>query len=157
MRFFVVLLCFVVSIGVSRGQDSVNPFSLNTIDGQSLEVGDEEHVLVFFLWETGLDVCYNEIDYLNDLYTKYKDDKVIFVAVTNDKPEKLNALLETRDFLFHQVAGKEGKRVMKIFNNNGLVRTFPRYFILDKKGSIVTSAIGSCERIHDLIESELNK
>ena len=156
MKFFLLQSCFLIFSNLIKGQDSVSPFFLNTIDDESVEIGDEEHVLVFFLWETGLDVCYDEIDYLNDLYTKYKDDKVIFVAVTNDKPEKLNTLLEIRDFFFHQVAGKEGKRVMKLFNNNGLVHTFSRYFILDKKGSISDLSYWSCERIHDLIEFELN-
>lgn len=149
--------CLISIFNTVWGQKKIENFVTTTINNEQIEIGDNKNIIVLYLWETNSEVSHKEIKYLNELATKYKSSNVIFIAATNDKLKKLKTFLNNAEFLFQQVCGKEGKKIMKLFNNNGLVRFYPRHFIINKNGDIVTSGIGSCSTIHSLIEKELKK
>lgn len=156
-RPILITLFFLILINSIKGQEKIEHTQITTIDNKKIEIVDNRNILVFYLWETNSRVSHNEIKYLNNLVNKYKNENIIFIAATNDKRKKLETILNKTSFLFNHVYGKEGKKIMKLFNNNGIIRFYPRYFIVDSKGNIITSAIGSCTTIHSLLETELNK
>ena len=153
----ILAFCLILIFNIVWGQKRIEHFVTTTINNEQIKIGDNKNIFVFYLWETKSKISHNEIRALNELETKYESSNVIFIAATNDKLKKLKAFLNNTEFLYQQVCGKEGKKIMKLFNNNGLVRIFPRHFIIGKNGDLVTSAIGSCLTIHSLIETELNK
>lgn len=150
-----ITLILIFLFNIVWGQEKIEHFVTTTINNEQIEILDNKNIFIFYLWETKSEASHKEIKYLNELATEYKDSTVIFIAATNDKLEKLNTFLNNTEFLFQQVCGKEGKKIMKIFGNNGMVRIFPRHFIVDKNGNIVKSLAGSCASLHDLIETEL--
>ena len=154
IRLSLFLLCSFLNLS---GQEKIEDTTIKTMSGKQIEIVDHQNIYLFYMWKTTSKVSHEDIKYLNDLVNTYKDRNIIFVAATTDKQKKLEKFLNTSDFLFNHVCGKEGKRTIKLFNANEIVRFYPRYYIVDKNGNIVTSAIGSCETIHSLIENELNK
>jgi peroxiredoxin len=138
-------------------QERIDHFPIATMDNSQLEIGDGQHTTVFYLWDVQSEISEKEVTHLNELVDDYTNDDVIFIAATADKCEEVDAFLEKSEFKYIQVCGKEGKKIMKLFNNNGLVRTFPKHFIVDENGVIAKSAIGSCTTIHSLLEAELSE
>lgn len=157
LQKFLFLCCLIFSIQTLLAQEKIDHFPITTMDNTQMEIGDNKHTSVFYLWDVQSEISEKEVKYLNELVDDYTSDEVIFIAATTDKCETVEAFLEKSEFKYTQVCGKEGKKIMKLLNNNGLVRTFPRHFIVDENGVIAKSAIGSCTTIHSLLEAELSE
>ncbi len=134
---------------------SVETFSIETIDGETISVADGMHLTVVYIWEPKVEDVVNEFESLNTIASQHKGKSVQFIAVCTKKVEKVTAYLEQRALNYHHVAGKEAKRVTKALNLNGIVKTIPRHIVIGKDGEILQSAAGSCNTIHTLVEEAL--
>jgi thiol-disulfide isomerase/thioredoxin len=74
--------------------------SLMTPGGETLILSEEPAVTVYNFWFVACKPCVDEIPVLNQLATKYNNDSVRFIAITFDKPEKIQAFLVKNPFHF---------------------------------------------------------
>jgi hypothetical protein len=125
-----------------------------TLEGDSVRIPNPDQPTMVYLWDAGNEFSTNEFTVLNALNREYAD-RVTFIAATTSKKEKVTDRLKEKEFTLAQVVGKEGKEVMKYFGNHGLIRTFPKHYILSKDGEILIEGIGSCSTIHQAIDSVL--
>lgn len=157
MKFrLLFLFCSIILTNVF-GQKAIDPFSVKTINNDTIKIGGDDKLYVFYLWEIKVEEIINEISLLNKLAKEYQLEEVVFIAATNDKIEKVNGFLKENTFIYRQVAGKEGRKVNRIFGNNGFVRTYPQHIVIDGYGSVIELAKGSCSTIHEIIESKLKE
>lgn len=137
------------------GQAGYGSFSVTTLEGETLQVGDGYTLSVICSWDLKTEQVVGEIPALNQLVEAFEGHQVQFIAVTRNKAEDVQAYLKTHPFAYAQVAGKEGKRVSKLLKNGGLVRTYPLHLVLDKQGKLLQSAAGSCSTVHGLLAEAL--
>lgn len=131
------------------------PLNVSTLNGKDISIPHKDAIVVIYLWDARTDFSVKEFAALNELKEAHIDQNVIFLAASTEKEEKVRALLDQHEFTFRQVAGKEGKKIMKHFDNNGLVRTFPKHYVINPDGEIMMEGIGSCSTIHEALQSHL--
>jgi thiol-disulfide isomerase/thioredoxin len=112
--------------------DSLGVPSLARLDGGVIGPAElRGKVVVFNFWFTACKPCVAEIPVLNRLVGAYRSDSVVFVAVTWDKKEKIEAFLASRRFDFTIVQlGREDIQQMK------KVSFYPLTAIVDRHGRI---------------------
>ncbi|PID68774.1 MAG: thiol-disulfide oxidoreductase [Flavobacteriia bacterium] len=93
----------------------------------------EGKVAIVNFWATWCMPCVAEMPSLQYLYEDYKD-KVVFILVTSDTPDKVNPFMTEKAF------------TLPVYNNYTQplpefeTQTIPRTFLIDKQGQIVVDA-----------------
>ena len=89
--------------------------------------------------------------YLNKIVDKYKDEDVVFLAVTFDKDEDVEKFLKKKDFNYTHAAGE-----MELIRDMG-VQSFPTNLIIDQQGEIVFSHNGFSEALMPEIDKTIGQ
>ena len=89
-------------------------------------------IIVLNIWNTKFP---DEIKVLNTLVEKYKNDNVVFVAITDEDKDIVELFLENHIFNYQHLNGVEGE---KIYNNfqTGVYKVYPIHIIVDQNGKI---------------------
>ena len=92
-----------------------------------------DKIIVLNIWNTKFP---DEIKVLNTLVEKYKNDNVIFVAITDEDKDIVESFLKNHIFNYQHLNGLEGE---KIFNNfqTGVYKVYPMHIIIDQGGEII--------------------
>lgn len=103
--------------------------TINSISGETISTKDfKNKIVVINWWSTGCAPCRKEIPELNEISEKYKlNDDILFLAITNDKKERVTKFLEKHEFKYNQGFGNED--INKIFKGFQ-----PQNVIINKKG-----------------------
>uniref|UniRef100_UPI0040498995 peroxiredoxin family protein n=1 Tax=Flavobacterium sp. TaxID=239 RepID=UPI0040498995 len=94
-----------------------NNYSLKSLEGK---------IIVLNFWFTKCKPCVAEIPDLNKIKEKYKNQEVVFFAITFDSEKILNEFLNKNQFDF--IIIPNGFKTIKQFN----IRTYPTTIIIDK-------------------------
>ncbi|MCB0430234.1 MAG: TlpA family protein disulfide reductase [Flavobacteriales bacterium] len=115
---------------------------LQLLDGSILpHASISNKVVVVNLWATWCPPCVAEIPALNQLKNAYaSDDRVVFLAVSAEDPEKVKNFLSRTAFDFIQVDPSHAYDF-----NKGLSRVYPRTFVYDRSGKLVKTFTGKME------------
>ena len=107
-------------------------------------------VVVLNFWHTGCGPCIGEMPQLNKLVEKYRtNDKVVFLAITPDKTEKLRSFFRNRQFDYTVVNNAAGAN--ESYSINGL----PVHIVIDKNGRIIHRSTGARENIVSYLEHQI--
>lgn len=90
-------------------------------------------VVIVNFWATWCTPCVAEMPSLESLYKDF-GDKIIFVLVTTDSPQKVIPFMKEKDFtmpIYNQISSNPPQ-----FETS----TIPKTFLVDKKGEIVIEA-----------------
>ncbi len=94
-------------------------------------------VLVFNFWFINCPPCKQEIPELNQLYTKYKDNKdIIFLAIALDEKYDIKQFLKTNPFLYPIVS--DGRFYTQKYN----VSSYPTHLVVGKDGLVKFHTMG---------------
>ena len=130
-----VALMFSCS-SISNGHKPLPDFEVKDLNG-TLYSNDnlKGKVVVINLWATWCGPCRKEIPTLNKLVQKYEQDsEVLFLAITDDTPEKIKSYLSKNTFSYKQIAGADA-----LFSDlhKGIINTIPTNIVVNKKGEII--------------------
>nr|WP_242696487.1 TlpA disulfide reductase family protein [Longitalea luteola] len=107
-------------------------------------------VVVLNFWGTGCGPCIREMPQLNKLVEKFRsNDKVVFLAITSDKTEKLRSFFRNRQFNYTVVNNVAG--VIERYNIDAL----PVHIVIDKNGRIINRSVGASEDIVPYLERQI--
>jgi len=115
-------------------------FEGETLSGKILNSKDiEGKVAVIHLWLISSPSFVTEIEELNKLVKKYKDENVEFISLTSESKEDLNEyFIPNYEFKF-DIISDCGDLIMKKLNHPF---GFPTTFVVDKQGKINKLMIG---------------
>jgi len=131
--------------------DSVlKELNVTTIDNQALNLsGMRGKVVVINFWNLGCGPCRAEIPELNRLVEKYKSSGVVFIAISNDRQDRIKEFLQKKDFNYLQVA--DANRIFKDYN----VKVLPTHLVIDKDGTLHNRMIGGGKDIFETLDNQL--
>ncbi len=120
---------------------------INT-DDYNFETAKNKVVFLNF-WATWCPPCRAEMPSIQKVFEDYKN-KIEFVFITNENPEKVNSFLTKNKYTFSSF--NEITRSPKEFS----VSTIPTTYIINKKGEIVVHTLGSANWNSDKIRKLLD-
>lgn len=142
-------------------KDTENTVSLSTADynwelestgGKINNFSDYTGKVIFLnLWATWCPPCVAEMPSIQELYEKYKDnDQIVFIMVSNEKPEKVKAFMEKRGFSFPV-------RITRYQSPKPFyTESIPTTFLVSKSGKIVIRETGAANWGGDKMEKIVN-
>jgi peroxiredoxin len=138
--------------------NTLTPPIMTKTDGSV--IGPEElrgKTVVFNFWFAACKPCVAEISVMNRLAEKYRSDSVVFVGVTWDKKEKIQAFLTSREFEFTIV-----HLSMDSIQQFKKVSLYPLTAIVNKRGFIsfvvfARQASEGDEAFYDVLERQVRK
>ncbi len=89
-------------------------------------------IIVLNIWNTKVP---DEIIKLNELKEKYKDDDVVFLAITDEDNYEVDEFLKTHPFEYDQLTGVEGEKIFNLFQT-GMYKVYPIHIIIDQNGKV---------------------
>ena len=89
-------------------------------------------VIVINIWNTKQP---DDIDRLNLLAEKYKNEEIIFLAVTDEEQEKVDLFLQEQEFAYQHLSGSEGEKIFNQFQK-GMFKEFPIHIIINQEGEL---------------------
>lgn len=151
MRLFSTILLPLVLITSALGQQQLQvgqaapDFAAQSIEGQPVNLKDlQGKVVVLTFWSTRCAICHAEFPKLNQVVERYKEQDVVFLAVTMENEAKVNPYLQKNRVSSRIVTNGFGV-VIKYANmtKDGAINMgFPSYFLIDKRGTISHRAEG---------------
>ncbi len=127
---------------VAKGeQEQLKPFTyaLENLDGDNLnvEIGKGEVVFISY-WATWCPPCIAEFPSIDALYQDY-GDKINFVMISNENPEKIRKFLEKKNFSVPAVVPKM-EAPEELYE-----KTIPTNYIIDASGKIIIKEKGATD------------
>lgn len=105
---------------------------LQDINGKKLSsTMFENKVVVINCWFTTCLPCIAEIEKLNNLTRKYREEPVSFIALSTDSAYKVRGFLKTHPFYYTQVSNMK-----KFLTDSFPIYGYPTHILVDKSGKI---------------------
>src|SRR5689334_16086088 len=107
MRFTFLLILMMTLASFAAGQQQLRPgqqapdFAAETLDGKFYNLANlQGKVVVLTFWSTRCEICHSEIPKLNQVSAKYRDQNVVFLALTMENQTKIDPYLKKNPFAF---------------------------------------------------------
>ena len=131
--------------------DNAENWSIYDLSLQQKALKDFENKPVFVnIWATWCPPCIAELPGIMDLYKDYKD-KVNFLIISNEPPEKVKSFLKKNNF---------DDKPFYIYNRLPVIfktESIPTTFVIDKNKTVILKKKGSARWSSDKIRNLLNK
>lgn len=149
-KSFLIILCSLLACSDSKqtSQKEVNttvetitPESLQLFDleGEPVAVGELKGKRVFLnFWATWCKPCLAEMPSIDRATLALADKNVIFIAASDEKPDKVKAFKEKNNYQFNIVSTKADLSTLGIY-------ALPATFIFDENGNLVHKETGARE------------
>ncbi|MBI5892912.1 MAG: TlpA family protein disulfide reductase [Deltaproteobacteria bacterium] len=125
-----------------NGKPPAKEFSLETMEGKKVSIGDFKGKVVFLnFWATWCPPCKFEMPAMENLYKRYKDKGLEIVAVNlQEGADTVKRFMQKNGYTFTALLDSNGD-VSAVYN----VSYLPITYIIDKNGKLVGKAIGARE------------
>jgi peroxiredoxin len=112
-------------------------FTLTDLDGRSWTLKSlRGKVVLINFWATWCPPCRKELPDLQALYGRFKDQSLVILGITNEKPDVVRPFV-TRNALSYPILLDPDGKVGERFNTSGI----PCTFIYDREGKLAAQAI----------------
>lgn len=155
MRLFVLSILSILMLGCSNNAGKKVPeFTAQTLSGTSINSSElKGKIVVIKVWATWCGSCISEIPQLNQLVEKYKNDtSVVFLAITDDKQEKIEAFLKRVPFDYEQIVDRKD---IKLQFQPGMRKEIPKHMIVDQNLNIVLDESGEISNIAQVLAAKI--
>lgn len=138
---FLILMISVAAFGQQSKakKPSAENFTATSLDGTTFDLAAlKGKVVLMSFWSTKCSICHSEIPKLNQMAQTYKNKNVVFLGLTMENPNKVEAYLKKRSFDFVILPNSFGV-VLKYADkdNDGSVSMgFPAHFLINQNGEI---------------------
>ena len=119
--------------------------SLLKADGEKLMLKNGKVILIDF-WEVWCSPCIKSFPKVEELNKKYNEDLLVIGIVTENKENSMK-LIEKKNVTFQNLLGNQ-----TIHEKYG-VNSFPRYFLIDKQGTVKKEYFGYSDDIERDIQN----
>lgn len=136
---------------------TASDFTLRDVEGRNVRLSDYRgKVVMLDFWATWCQPCEAEIPHLQELYTKYKDQGFVVLAISMDGPETIANVgpFARRYNLEFPILLDEETRVTGIYNPK---RSAPLSVLVDRSGRIAQTRAGYNVGDEKVIEAEVQR
>lgn len=116
-------------------------------------------VVVLTFWSTRCVICHGEIPKLNQMASAFKGKNVVFLAVTMENPNKVEAYVKDRPFDFEIIPNGFGVLLKYATKDESgtLNMPYPTFFIIGPDGEVEmkTEGTGKTPKMSSMIDSLL--
>ncbi len=121
-------------------------FSVTTINENDIILSElKGKIVVLNFWFTTCLPCLKEIPHLNLLTNEFDNDEVIFIGLSRDTPEKLNAFFKRFGPFEYEII-PESHEIATTYKVIG----WPQSMVIDKQGKVYKSWAGAHEKPENL-------
>lgn len=122
-------------------------FNLNELRGK---------VVVVTFWSTHCPPCVTGISKFNQLVEEYKNQNVVFLAVTGENPEIVKRFLRKKPFKFNIISNGLGVMMKFAGSADGrLMMPTPTHYLINQAGEIEMKLIGYSKK--EKLESQIKR
>ncbi|WP_452230898.1 peroxiredoxin family protein [Lacinutrix sp. MEBiC02404] len=126
-------------------------FIAKDIHGKSYKLSElKGKVVVLNFWFTKCGPCIAEMPELNKLASNFKEEDVVFLALTFNKKGVVNDFLESNPFAYTILANAND--VITMYG----VNSYPTSIVINKKGEIVLKELGYRTNIKEVLATSIN-
>ena len=152
-KLFILSFIFL-TISCSNKGKQVPEFDVKTLEGKSFSDKNlAGKITVINVWATWCPPCLQEIPSLNALAEKYaQDSSVVFIAFSDESPEKIKTLLSRIAFNFQHIP--DASDITSALKTR-LVTTYPQLLIIGKDKVIKYEHTGELENCVDVLSKEI--
>jgi len=112
-------------------------FTLADLGGAKHSLKDlRGRVVLVNFWATWCPPCRKELPDLETLYTRFKDQGLVILAISDEDAGKVKPFIATRDIQF-PILLDPGRKVNQLFQIKGI----PKSFVYDRGGKLVAQSI----------------
>jgi len=131
----------------------VNAQKLNylSIIGEHM-IATDNKIVVINLWSTKYP---NEISKLNELTEHYRDNNVVFLAITDEDKNEVDLFLKKHPFNYSQLTCVEGEKIFNQFQT-GMYKVFPMHIIIDQNGMVSYKKKNSIKNIEKKLSKRID-
>ncbi len=168
MKSLIALFIMLAFSAAAFGQQTktkpwAETFTATSLNGTSFDLAElKGKVVLMSFWSTKCSICHSEIPKLNQLVQTYKNKDVVFLGLTMENPNKVEAYLKKRSFNFNILPNSFGV-VLKYADkgsNGNISMGFPTHFLINQNGEIELKTNGFDKtatldsRINQLLNAE---
>jgi len=126
-------------------------FIAKDIHGNSYKLSElKGKVVVLNFWFTKCGPCIAEMPELNKLASNFKEEDVVFLALTFNKKGVVNDFLKSNPFAYTILANAND--VITMYG----VNSYPTSIVINKKGEIVLKELGYRTNIKEVLATSIN-
>lgn len=127
-------------------------WSFRSLNGQAMTLGELKGKVVFVnVWATWCGPCVKEMPSIQALFDSVKADDVAFVIVTDEKADHVRKFVADRGWTLPIYITES--QLPEAFHTEGI----PATFVLNPRGEIVYTAVGSADWNTDEVRGFLRK
>jgi len=126
-------------------------FEIKDLEGKVWSLKElQGKTVVLNFWFTSCAPCIKEIPELNKLVDEYKNKEVVFLGITFNTPEHVDAFLKKRAFNYIQLPNSD--KIISKYN----IFYFPTSFVIDKHG-IIKGVLEKSDNIYQDLKNIIDK
>jgi peroxiredoxin len=161
MKNLVILLAIFVfsfsAFGQSSKRSCAPKFNAVSLEDKSFDLSElKGKVVLVTFWTTRCAPCVSGISQFNQLAEEYKNQNVVFLAVTGENPDTVKKFLRRKPFKFNIISNGLGVIMKFSGRDDGVVMMpTPTHFLINQEGEIELKLIGYSKK--GKLESELKR
>jgi peroxiredoxin len=149
-----VLAFFVVSLGISKGQDNID-FTVQLLDGEEIQFSEFNTggITLINFWALWCKPCRSEMKELERIYGMYKDSGFKILGINEDTPRsaaKVESFVHSQNLSFN-IGLDPNKILSDMFN----VQAIPHTILFDTDGKAVYQNTGYLPGDEFKLEAEI--
>ncbi len=123
----IIALIFFMFSGIVNAQKS----NYLSYIGEHL-IAPDNKIIVINLWSTKYP---NEISKLNELTEHYKNENVVFLAISDEDKNEVDSFLKNNTFNYEHLDRVRGEKIFNQFQTR-MFKVFPMHIIIDQNGMV---------------------
>ena len=143
--FFIIfnLISWIRESALLASEEMAPSFELASVNGQQINSADlKGKPTLLYFWAPWCTVCKVSLPNLQNYYQGNKEDvNVISIALSYEQVSDVHSAIVKHKLSFPTLLGNEG--VANAYKISG----FPTYYLLDKKGQVVSKSLGYSTQI----------
>jgi peroxiredoxin len=158
----ILMLSFAAFGQKSKVKPLAETFSVTSMEGVTFDLTElKGKVVLLTFWSTKCPICAAEIPQLNQLARSYQDREVVFLGLTMENVNKVEAHLKKKPFAFNVIPNSFDV-VLKYADKDGdgkISMGFPAHFLINQKGEIElkTNGFDKTELLDERIKQLLSR
>lgn len=155
-----LLAIFVFSLaafGQSNEGSCAPKFNAVSLEDKNFDLSElKGKIVVVTFWSTHCAPCISGISKFNQLAEEYKNENVVFLAVTGENPDTVKSFLRKKPFKFNIISNGLGIMMKFAGNPDGRVMLpTPTHFLINQNGEIEMKLIGYSKK--GKLDSEIKR